>query len=811
MTIRQIIVALLSFFLLTGVGGGILAAAALPIVATTGTVANAGTRVFDDLPTDIDFTKPSEQSVILAADGSHLATFYAENRIVVASDQISPLIKQAVVAIEDERFYTHNGIDAQGLIGAAFNNFTGGRLAGGSTITQQYVKNAIIEEGRILGDSTLIASATERSISRKLNEARYAIAVENKLTKDEILTGYLNLAQFGPSQWGVEAASRYFYGISAKDVSLPQAAMIAGITQAPGKWNPVTNPEEAKKRRDVVLGQMYKLDMISREDFEAAVAVPVEEMLNVTSVPNGCAEAGISAYFCEYVVKDVLNDPALGETREERIAALYRGGIVIHTTINPAEQQAAYDAVVGSVPVGDESSINMALSSVEPGTGHIRAMAQNTNFGNPTPESPDDMTLNLNAGMNMGGGSGFQAGSTFKIFTLVEWLKEGHGTLERVNGTPQKFAPNSWKIRCAPGARPGEAWGPGTLDGVGTGMMSVLTATKQSVNPAYGQMANQLDLCNIMDMASNLGVERGRVAMDGDAETAQIANLSLPYELGEPLPLMPNPAAIIGSNPVTPLSMAVAMATLAADGNRCEPQSYTLIEDSNGNVLSDRQPQCRQVIDKELARRTTSTLAQVVKSDATGERARLAGGRPAAGKTGTANEDYHAWFVGYTPQLASAVWQGHHEGYISMFHSVINGVYHREVYGGLYPAMTFKSYMDAALASEPIQQFAKPTADPTTIRVPRTKLEESEEKEETKEAAKETAEPAGDTVANPAPSLLGMTQEAAQSATLAAGYGYVTRTESSSQPAGTVLRQSPAPGQEATPGSRIEIWISGGN
>ncbi len=804
MTIRQIIVALLSFFLLTGVGGGILAAAALPMAASAGTVANAGTRVFDDLPTDIDFTKPSQQSVILAADGSHLATFYAEDRIVVASDQISPLIKQAAVAIEDERFYTHNGIDAQGLIGAAFNNFTGGRLAGGSTITQQYVKNAVIEQGRILGDSALIASATERTISRKLSEARYAIAVENKLSKDEILTGYLNLAQFGPSQWGVEAASRYFFGVSAKDVTLPQAAMIAGITQAPGKWNPITNPEEAKKRRDVVLGQMYKLDMITRDEFEQAVAVPIEDMLHVTSAPNGCAEAGISAYFCEYVVKDALNDPALGDTREERIAALYRGGIVIHTTIEPAEQQAAYDAVVASVPVDDESSINMALSSVEPGTGHIRAMVQNTNYGNPTSEAPTDMTLNLNAGMNMGGGSGFQAGSTFKIFTLMEWLKEGHGTLEQVNGTPVKFSPDSWKISCAPGARPGEAWGPGTLEGIGTGMMTVLAATKQSVNPAYGQMANRLDLCNIMDMATNLGVERGRVAMDGDAETAQIANLGLTYKMGEPLPLMPNPAAIIGTNPVTPLSMAVAMSTLAADGNRCEPQSYTKIEDSDGNVLSERKPECRQVIDAELAHRTTATLAEVVKTGATGERAQLAGGRPAAGKTGTANDDNHAWFVGYTPQLATAVWQGHHEGYVSMFNSVIKGVYHREVFGGLYPAMTFKTFMDSALADEPVKQFTRSSTDPTTIRAPRAHAKEPGDAEETP-ASHDDAQGA------PAPSLVGMSQEDAQSAALAAGYGYVTRTESSSQPAGTVLRQIPGPGQDAAPGTRIEIWISTGN
>ncbi|QOR47635.1 penicillin-binding protein [Trueperella pecoris] len=799
MTIRQLIVALLSFFLLTGIGGGILAAAALPIAATTGTVANAGTRVFDDLPTDIDFTKPSEQSVILASDGSRLATFFAENRIVVASDQISPLIKQAAVAIEDERFYSHHGIDAQGLIGAALNNFTGGRLAGGSTITQQYVKNAIIEEGRVLGDTSVIASATKRSISRKLNEARYAIAVENKLSKDEILTGYLNLAQFGPSQWGVEAASRYFFGVPAKDVSLPQAAMIAGITQAPGKWNPVTAPEQAKKRRDTVLGQMYKLDMITREELEAAVAVPIADMLNVTNVPNGCAEAGISAYFCEWAVKDALNDPALGKTREERTQALYRGGIVIHTTIDPTEQKAAFDAVVNSIPVDDPSSINLALSSIEPGTGHIRAMVQNTAYGNPTAERPNDMTLNLNAGMNMGGGSGFQAGSTFKLFALMEWLNEGHSLMDRVNGAPMKFQPGSWKISCAPGARPGEAWGPGTLEGLSTGTMTVLEATKKSVNPAFAQMANKMDLCKIMDMASNLGVERGRIALDGDKEFEQVVNLGLPNEKGQPLPLVPNPAAIIGTNPVTPLSMASAMATIAADGNRCEPQSYTKIEDSKGNVLSERKPQCRQVIEADLARQTTTALQAVVSPGATGARAMLAGGRPAAGKTGTANSDTNAWFVGYTPQLATAIWQGHHEGYVSMFDSVIKGVYHKEVFGGLYPAMTFKAFMDAALADEPVIPFKKPTK---SIRpASRTNLTGPDAAESPDANDAEAA----------APALVGQSQQEAQDAALAAGFGYVTRAERSDQPAGTVLRQVPAPGEPATPGQRIEIWISAGN
>lgn len=793
MTLRQLIVALLSFFLLTGIGGGILAAAALPLAATTGTVANAGTRVFDDLPTEIDFTRPSEQSVILAADGSHLATFYAENRIIVSSDEISQYIKDAVVAIEDERFFQHNGIDAQGLIGAAWNNFTGGRLAGGSTITQQYVKNAIIEEGRILGDAEMIQGATERSISRKLNEARYAIAVENQMTKDQILTGYLNLAQFGPSQWGVEAASRYFYGVPASDVTLEQAAMLAGITQAPGKWNPITNQDEAKQRRDTVLGQMYNLDMITREELETAVAVPIADMLNVTGVPNGCAEAGISAYFCEYVVKDVLNSPSLGETREERTQKLYRGGLVITTTIDPADQQAAYDAVVASTPVNDPSSINMALSSVEPGTGHIKAMVQNTNYGNPTAENPDDMTLNLNVGMTMGGGSGYQSGSTFKVFTLMEWLDEGNGAMDIINADNQEFPRESWNIRCAPHLA--DDYKPSNIEGIGSGNMTVLEVTRRSVNAAYVSMANKLDMCDITEMAADLGVERGRMAIEGDPETAEFAASDLPFEYGEPLPLLPNPSASLGTNPVTPLSMANAMATIAADGNRCEPLSFTKITDADGNEIAVNQPECRQVIDAELARQTTSILEEVVEPGSTGARAVLANGRPAAGKTGTANMDWHAWFMGYTPQLATAVWQGHHEGYISMFNSVINGQFHTEVYGGLYPPMSFKTYMDAVLADQPIERFTPPTKDPRTVRGQHSLTPQEVE---------------FDAPDGTVPNLVGQPQQDAQAAALSSGYGYTTRSEPSDQPQGTVIRQVPAAGEQIPRGTRIEIWISAG-
>lgn len=289
---QSIFAAIVAFLLLCTAGGALLAATAIPFTAASGTAANAVTATFETLPSKIDFAHPSEQSTLYSADGQKIASFYSENRVIVDSSQISPFIKNAAVAIEDQRFYQHHGLDVKGVVGAVINNASGNAIAGGSTITQQFVKNTLLEEGRIAGNTDQIAAPTERSITRKLNEARYAVAVENKMSKDEILTGYLNVAQFGPSQWGVEAASQYFYGKHAKDVTLPQARMLAGITQSPGKWNPVTNPELAKKRRDTVLAKMHELGMISEAQMREGIDTPIKDMLNITKSVNGCAARG---------------------------------------------------------------------------------------------------------------------------------------------------------------------------------------------------------------------------------------------------------------------------------------------------------------------------------------------------------------------------------------------------------------------------------------------------------------------------------------------------------------------------------------
>lgn len=681
-TLRQIFTLIGALLGMCLIGGALIAGIIMPMVTTAGTGVNAVTAMFEESPDDLGFVEPSEQSVLLASDGSTIATFYTENRIVVASNQISKHMKNAAVSIEDRRFYDHHGIDVQGLAGAFVNNLTGGDTAGGSSITQQYVKNALIEQGRVTNDHNLIEQATERTIARKLNEARLAIAVERKMSKDQILTGYLNLAQFGPNRYGVEVSAQYFFSKSAKDLNLPESALLAGITQSPARWDPTKHPAEAKKRRDTVIGEMYRNGYISKAEMDSAKAVQIPGMLHISNKPTGCAAAKEAAYFCEYVRNDLLNDQSWGKNRNDRIAKLYHGGLTIQTTLDPKKQKIAHDTLVKHIPTNDRSNIQTAMSSIEPGSGHIVAMAQNTDYDNASDSSSRATKINLNVSRKMGGGTGFQSGSTFKVFTLVEWLKKG--LTEKGKFTEQSIVDsnggtlprNSWNIPCSPKSR--DTYSFGNLEGVGGGPRTVLYSTIKSVNGSFVRMANKLNLCDIADTAKKMGVERG----DGG---------NWKYF----------PSMILGANEVTPLSMASAVSTLAADGLHCKPQSFTKVSDSNGKVLASKDPECDQVLDKELARKTTSVLKQVVGSpEGTGKNAQVPG-REVAGKTGTANDDTNAWFMGYTPQLASAVWQGHMSRTKSMFNSTINGKQYREVYGGLFPSMIFSDYTKAALEGQP--------------------------------------------------------------------------------------------------------------
>ncbi len=753
----QLVAMMLAFLLIAVTGGLLTAGLMLPAVGSVGALGNATTDLFDDIPTELEIDEPSEQSVMLDADGNLLATFFAENRIIVGFDQVSQHMKDAVVAVEDRRFYDHGGVDPEGILRATVRNLGGSELEGASTLTQQYVKNVQIEESRVTNDPDLYEAATETTIARKLREARLAIALEQVRTKDEILTGYLNIAQFGPSQYGVEAAAHHYFNKSAADLNIPESALLAGITQSPAQWDPVTNPENAERRRNVVLGTMLSEDFITQEQYDEAVAIPVEDMLDPQDAPRGCGVAGNAAYFCQYVVNEILNNEAYGETVEDRRQLLNRGGLTIHTTLDPAKQEAAFEAVTGAVPIDDPSGISMALSSIEPGTGRIFAMAQNTRYGIASEEDPRATQVNYNVGRSHGGGSGFQSGSTFKVFTLVQWLREGHSLMERVNSANRHFPREDWTISCAP--EYADDYEPKNLEGFGGGNETVLESTRTSINTSFVVMAQQMDLCDITGIAADMGVRTG-------AGT----------------PLENNPAMILGSNTVTPLSMANAYATLGAGGIFCEPVAITSMIDRDGEEIPVPPSDCQRVLEEDVVNATNHALQAVMgpEWDSTGSPARIPD-RPTAGKTGTANDDMHAWFIGFIPQMSTAVWMGHSDRDEQMGYEVINGTYRQRVYGGLIAAPTWNDYMVEATEDMPVEEF--PEASQRSIQGERLRV----------------------------PSIGGQTVEEAtqtlEDAGLNVRMGYAV---DSGWPQGLAVATTPTAGSQVRRGETVTIYTSGG-
>lgn len=803
-TRKRAATAVIAFIALSIAGGLTLAGAVLPIAASAGTASNAAMKLFDDLPTSIDFTKPSEQSAIRAADGSIIATFYAENRIVVASDQISDHLKHAAVAIEDERFYDHAGVDAKGILGAAINNLTGGQLAGGSTITQQYVKNSLIEEGRLANDEEQIQAATETTIGRKLNEARYALAIEKQMTKDEILTAYLNIAQFGPSQWGVEAASRFFFSKSAKDVTIPEAAMIAGNTQAPNRWNPLEHPEETQKRRDTVLGKMKQLGYISEQEYNEAIATNVQDLLKVSPATNGCANAGNAAYFCEAVISSVLSSDSWGKDRDDRVQQLYRGGLDIYTTLDPKIQNANYDALIAEVPIADPSDVDASSAVVEPGTGKVLAMVQNTVYGKPSKDNPDATQLNANVDESLGGGIGYQPGSTFKVFTLAEWIRTGHSVNQRVNTNPRQFTAKDFTISCAPEMNI-DTWEPQNSYGRRAGMQTVTENAVQSYNIGFLEMASKLDMCNITKLSEAMGAQQGTIGTQKN-----ITGLTkIGAEVGKPLPILPNPATVIGGTPVTPLSMATAAATFAAEGNACTPILFTEIKDKSGKVLSKQEPQCKQVLSEEAARTANQVLQQVVSR---GNGNAKIPGRAVAGKTGTSNDSKNTWFFGYTPNYASAVWIGHIDTVKPMQDITINGTYYPELFGESIAARIFGRAGAAALEGLPALRFnsARERISFNTQTEEEKRQEQEEEEKKKKEKEEEKKRQSEEKPSQTVPDVTGMEMNKAARTLRAEGYSVEPAGVWSNKPKNTVVSTTPAAGAAIAKGGTITLNISAG-
>jgi penicillin-binding protein 1A len=582
----------------------------------------------------VELTELSQRTEVYARDGSLKAVLHAEeNRQPVSLSAVPEHVQNAILDVEDDRFWLHRGVDLRSTVRALRTNVNaGGVRQGGSTITQQLVKNALL--------------TPERSVNRKVREAVLALRLENKLSKKEILERYLNTVYFGNGSYGVQAAAETYFNTDVGNLTEAQAAMLAGIIRNPEGYDPIKHPDAARTRRDVAVSRM-----VANHHLDAAQARSIKEDPLPLKVSAPLPEA--NDYFVEEVKQRLLDDKRLGETPQERYNALFKGGLKITTTLDPRMQDAAEQKVTQILP-DTKGKFTAALVTVEPGTGYVRAMVAGKDFNN--------TKYNLATAR---GGSGRQPGSSFKPFVLLTALERGYSPNDTIDGT----TPCTLKV---PGFAPYDVE---NYEGEGGGILSLTDATVHSVNCAYVRLGAVAGLDKVVDMADRLGIPKER--------------------------LKPYPSISLGAQEVSPLEMASAYAAIANDGVYHAPHFVEKVVDRHGKVLFEGTDKGKKVTDPQYTREAIQVMRQVVQRG-TGVRARLAG-RQVAGKTGTSQNHENAWFVGFTPQLATAVWMGAPAGNIPMKN--VGGI---RVAGGTYPARIFGAYMEVALEGAPALDFPLP-------------------------------------------------------------------------------------------------------
>ena len=649
--------------------GLIAGIAAIPVVGALGLVTRNSANGFSQLPGDLTEVPLPLQNTITDSEGNVIATLFSQDRVEVELSKIAPIMQRAIIDIEDQRFYQHAGIDLKGTLRALIATGSGTQVQGGSTITQQYVKQILLAAAQTPDEQQ---AATEASLGRKIREARYAIGLENRLSKQQILQGYLNIAYFGSGAYGVEAAARRYFSTSASQLSLTQAATLAGLVQSPSRFDPLQFPKAAQLRRNEVIQAMQRAGDISQEQATQALNHPIASDLKPANIPNGCASSQ-SPFFCDYVLTVLSNDPAFGATPEIRAHLLDVGGLTIRTTLNPKAQLAAQKSVNRYIPIKDSSKKATSITMIKPGTGEIVAMAQNRLWGT---SGLGYTTINYGAPLANNGTVGFQAGSTFKPFTLAAALKQRISPYKYISSPSGKTFYNFRD--CATGNLR-EPWT--VQNSTSSGTFNMLQATAYSVNTFFVGLEEQTGICDPPAVAKSLGVTLGN---------------------GQDIPQLP--CFTLGCFDVTTLDMAEAMATFAGHGIHCNPIAILSITDRQGQSIDTPSASCSQVIDEKVADSVTAILAGVIDGPLGGRTgAQMYFGRPAAGKTGTTDNHAAVWFVGYTPDLAAAVWVGDPRGgqQFPMSNVTINGTYYSQVYGYLLPGPIWRDSMAGALKGSP--------------------------------------------------------------------------------------------------------------
>ena len=702
----------------------------------------------------------AQTSFLYASDGSLITALHAtEDRVVLRSRETPDALRDATVAIEDRRFFQHHGVDPEAIARAAWVNLSGGEVVeGGSTITQQLVKNLYV------GD--------EESFRRKIDEASLAWQLEDRLTKDQILTKYLNTVYFGQGAYGAQAAARTFFGVDAAELSVAQSAMLAGLITAPTHFDPYVRPESALGRRGVVLKLMRREGMLTRPEFLDAIAEPIElrhdEVRSTYAYPH----------FVDLFKRWFLANRAFGKTRGDRERLLFTGGLRITTTLDPDVQAAAEDAVASvlSFP-GDPDA---AVTVLDPRTGYVRAIVG----GRDADYWANDRAGRVNLATGAGG-SGRQTGSAFKPFALVAALENGY--------SPDTLfsAPGSIDIALDGG----NVWHVTNAEGGGYGTMTLRSATVNSVNTVYAQLIERLTPQTVVETAQRMGMR------------------CCPHVAEPDEALDPYLSAVLGSNEANTLEMASAYGTLATGGRHVHPVPAISVVDAQGEVLWQAEPRAEQVVAPEVAAAATDILQEAVLYG-TGTAANI--GRPQIGKTGTDDDHDNAWFVGAVPQLSAAVWVGFLEGQIPMEPPRTRIT----VFGGTWPAQIWRNLMLAVTHDLPREPFPTPEVSYVAVAIDLTQqpaclpnqytLPQNIEILNFIEGTEPTA-----TCTNPTslqevvvPSVVGVGQAEAMATLEEAGFYVQVEVASSTQPAGAVIYQSPAGGTTEFQTSTVTMTVA---
>jgi len=693
----------LSSLIICGLLAGlVVAAASFPAAAMSGLAAKAGAEGFAELPSEVKQQTSPQISRIYTADGkTQLAVMYDEYRSDVPLKDISPYMQKAIVAAEDHKFYEHNGVDFKGLARAFVNNQNGGDQQGASTLTMQVVRMSLAYSATSPAE---VVAATAKTPERKVSEMKYALSLEKQLSKAQILERYLNVAPFGNEAYGVYAASQVYFGKKPKDLDIAQSALLAGMVKGTTLFDPTTRDgyPRAVERRDYVINDMLSLGYITDDLAKKAKAEKVPH--STKPVGNGCTAVSQQdwGFFCDYFQRWWLAQPAFGANTYDRERRLKSGGYKIITTLDVKAQKSARKRILEQR--GDNSVNALLLAAVQPGTGRVRALAANRKFKLPTNANPNPLTSNpqkRDQGVRAtypnttnpiitGGGDikGYQAGSVFKMFTMVAALENGIGLDHTINTLPRYVSP-LYRDSEAPAACNGH-YCPSNSSASEKGPYNMWTGFGASVNTYFVPLQEEVGAEKVVDVAKRFGV-KFREPTENDLATKSA------HDWG---------SFTLGVSASTPLDIANAYATLAGDGMYCEPTPINSIITHTGQKLAVGQPHCKRATSADVARKALDATRCPVGDSAqlgscagtgTAKGARGAVGHPIFGKTGTTDAEKTAALVVGTTSIVVAGymvnpdWQAHND---KMKHDVIN------------PAVwnTVADYMDG----KPSEQFKTP-------------------------------------------------------------------------------------------------------